>query len=245
MNRVSMIAAACAFAAGICGPALAATVVDVPATGDLYLAGQPDGTMCCFMDSAPAESPVSASVTLVPGEYLTFSATGGAAHQPGPVYSTPDGDLSGDYGTSYDLHADYGTGISGPTDVHLGGLAGVFLGPATPMGTAPAQLTGTDFLSISPGLDQIFFIGDGLTDTGSGSRQTFLVPQGATRLFLGIIDDGGYYDNNGTITATITPLSAAPEPSTWALMILGLGGVGYALRRTERRAASPPKSLPA
>ena len=34
-------------------------------------------------------------------------------------------------------------------------------------------------------------------------------------------------------------VSAAPEPSTWALMIVGLGGVGLMLRRRSRRAASP------
>ncbi len=232
MNRSSAIAAVAAVALSVCGPALASTVVDVPGTGDLYLSGQADGFTCCYHDSAPAESPVLAPITLVAGETLTFSATGGAAHQPGPNYATPDGDV----GNLYSLHADYGTGISGPTDIYLGALAGVFLGPDTPSGPAPAQLSGTDFASLSPGLDQMFFIGDGLTGTGTGAVQTFVVPQGATRLFLGITDDGGYYDNGGTITATISPLvSAAPEPSAWALMLGGVGVAGAALRFSHRR----------
>lgn len=34
------------------------------------------------------------------------------------------------------------------------------------------------------------------------------------------------------------PLTPAPEPATWALMLLGVGGVGAALRRRTRRAAA-------
>ena len=116
----------------------------------------------------------------------------------------------------------------------LAGLAGVFLGPNTPSGPAPAQLSGTSYSSISPGLDQIFFIGDGLTGTGSGTVQTFYVPTGATRLYLGVIDDGGYYDNTGTIIATITAseqVSTTPAPSAWVLMISGLVGLGFVAYR--------------
>ncbi|HEY3242752.1 MAG TPA: hypothetical protein VGM03_05305 [Phycisphaerae bacterium] len=48
---------------------------------------------------------------------------------------------------------------------------------------------------VMPGLRQPFFIGDGLTGTGSGAVQQFLVPDGATRLFLGTID-GCEWSNN-------------------------------------------------
>ena len=45
--------------------------------------------------------------------------------------------------------------------------------------------------------------------------------------------------NAGTLTVSGTPVSvptgAVPEPATWAMMILGMGAVGYILRR--RRAA--------
>ena len=57
---------------------------------------------------------------------------------------------------------------------------------------------------------------------------------------------GGYVDYGGTLNdVDFTPvevgniqasLGAAPEPASWALMILGLGGVGAALRRNPRRA---------
>ena len=222
-------------------PAMASigATTSVSALDDLYLAGSPAGRNCCAGDSAPAESPVLADLALTAGATLTFTASGGASHSIQPVSPTPDGDTS----FIYNLTADYGTGISGPTGVFLNGLAGVFLGPDEPSGPAPAQLMGTSFNSLAPGLDQIFFIGDGLTGTGSGSLQTFIVPAGATRLFLGIIDDGGYYDNHGTIIANVTeafaPTSAAPEPQSWLLMLSGVGLLGAALRLRKARRAGP------
>ena len=50
----------------------------------------------------------------------------------------------------------------------------------------------TSFASLSPLIDQVFFIGDGLTGDGSGSVQQFIVPTGATALYLGITDAPGY-----------------------------------------------------
>ena len=200
------------------------------------MAGSPPGRSCCAGDNSPTESPVLADLSLTAGAVLTFTTSGGASHTPGAVSPTADGDTS----FTYNLTGDYGTGISGPTSVFLNGLAGVFLGPNQPSGAAPAQLTGTAFSSLAPGLDQIFFIGDGLTGTGSGSAQTFVVPSGASSLYLGIIDDGGYYDNHGTIVANITELvpsiSAAPEPGTWVLILGGVGAMGMMLRR--RRSAA-------
>ena len=37
----------------------------------------------------------------------------------------------------------------------------------------------------------------------------------------------------------VAPISSAPEPSTWLLMLVGVGGMGVMLRRTKRVAASP------
>jgi hypothetical protein len=86
-------------------------------------------------------------------------------------------------------------------------LTGVFLDDSEPVDPAPGSLdfTGSiDFASVGPDLGQTFFVGDGLTGTGAGSLQEFLVPDGATRLFLGVYDfyqclglPGGYGDNSG------------------------------------------------
>lgn len=39
----------------------------------------------------------------------------------------------------------------------------------------------------------------------------------------------------GTITFDFTPNAAVPEPSTWAMMLLGFAGLGFAFRRSRRK----------
>lgn len=43
---------------------------------------------------------------------------------------------------------------------------------------------------------------------------------------------GGYIDNT-----RLTLQSAVPEPGTWMMMILGMGGIGFVMRRREKPAA--------
>lgn len=206
----------------------------VPGTANPYLAGQPSGTLCCDGDSAPTESPVLALSGSLGGDTLTFAATGGVSFGPGPVAPSADGFP----GYFIDMTPDYGTGISGPMDVQVSGLVGVFIGSSVPSGPASAQLDdGISFTSVAPGLDQIFWIGDGLTGTGTGSVQSFLAPSGATRLYLGVVDGFGWYNNPGVISVTINGATSVPEPSTWALVLLGFAGLGVAGYRRMRNAA--------
>lgn len=57
-------------------------------------------------------------------------------------------------------------------------------------------------------------------------------------LFFGV-NDGNFGDNTGAYTITAYQLqagvSAAPEPATWAFMILGFGAAGVALRRSRKK----------
>jgi hypothetical protein len=127
-----------------------------------------------------------------------------------------------------------------------GPLVGVFLSDAVPNGAAPAGLDfsptglGTDFTTLSPGLGQIFYIGDG--KTSADVFQTFVAPIGATRLFFGIPDGfgfggapGAYDDNDGSYRVRIgvneVPTLAVPEPETYALLLAGLAGLRFAVRR--------------
>ncbi|HEX4897742.1 MAG TPA: hypothetical protein VFV53_05220 [Candidatus Limnocylindrales bacterium] len=98
-------------------------------------------------------------------------------------------------------------GISGIVDATNGMfLTGVFLGDSIPFDPAPARLDFTDgeaFESLAPQIAQTFFVGD-----GAGKR--FLVPEGASRLFLGFADaagyrgDPGWYGNNaGYLDVTV------------------------------------------
>jgi len=110
-------------------------------------------------------------------------------------------------------------GISGMA-AELNMLVGVFLSDDLPDPSNPppllSALDGDDMSN--PLLAQTFAIGESLSD--------IVVPDGATRLFLGMHDGREWINNSGSVTATITVM---PEPSTiivWSLLgILGL--VGY------------------
>ncbi len=132
-----------------------------------------------------------------------------------------------------------------------GALVGVFLSNDIPDGTAPVGLDfsnsgiGVDFSSLSPEIGQVFFIGNGLT-LGNVFQQ-FIAPTAATRLFLGVPDafdftgvPGAYDDNDGSYRIKLginedprNPVTNVPEPTTLALLGLGLLGLGL-LRRSAR-----------
>ncbi len=185
--------------------------ISVPATANPWLAGMPDGTISLFGDSAPSNSPTQIpGLAVTPGASLYFSATGLISHAPPgePLIETsgPDG------GTNILSH-DFGP-ENGISDIHapVNALLGVFLGPKQPDGSpAPDALdfgaTGSrDYLSLSPQLQQVFFIGDGLTSTGE--TQQIIVPAGATRLFVGPMDASQYLNNEGSFSVEISVLPA-------------------------------------
>lgn len=218
--------------------ASAQAVVVVPGTSDPYLAGQPDGASCCSGDHAPGQSPVLAMSGLTGGQVLTFSATGGATYSSyylSPPSPTPDGDPG--FYIDMSAYQDPNVPIAGTGSVPINALVGVFLGDTLPAVAArpSARDDGTTFLAVAPQIAQIFWIGDGLTGTGTGTVQQFTVPTGATRLFLGTVDTYEWNNDAGSITVTITPLAAAvPEPGSWAMMVAGFGLVGAAMRTRSK-----------
>ena len=105
---------------------------------------------------------------------------------------------------------------------------GVFLGPDQPNQTPqPPTLAfagsganvpgGTDFSELAPLLKQVFFIGDGRTSTGA--VQSFVVPQGATRLFLGTMDGWGWYNNIGSFRVTVSDQPEEPGLAGWSIYL--------------------------
>ncbi len=182
---------------------------------------------------------VAPSITLSPGATtVTFSANG-IAGWGGSLNNGPDG---GTFASSTTIPS-VGpiSGFTAPLSGELVGLfipAGDFSGLAAPAGISYPDTSAFTLASYAPGLRQVFYIGDGLTGTGSGSTQTFAVPAGASKLVLGIADaysfddPAGYYNDDvgGYNVSYIAPMPT-PEPATFAA--IGLGTVAM-LRRRKR-----------
>jgi hypothetical protein len=233
VNRQFLITAA-AFCLAAGAASANSVTITVQGTDNPFYAGQTnlDGT-------GPATYP---GLPLTAGDVLTFSVTGSVSYGGTPT-DPPDGACSvcGFYQLS---SGSVGTGISnviGPVD----GLYAVFLSNTDPTTvSAPSDLNftgaggiGLDFTDLSPLLQQVFFIGDGLDGNGSGNVQNFHVPTGATRLYFGMLDGSGWYNNSGSFSVTINDPSftgqsnATPEPASMLLMGAGLAIVGLVRRK--------------
>ena len=60
-------------------------------------------------------------------------------------------------------------------------------------------------------------------------------PVGASFLSLGV-NDNLYHDNTGALQIAVT--TGVPEPAAWAMMLIGLAGIGGVLRSARRERAS-------
>lgn len=229
LSRIARTAAV-ALALGLVASAQAATVV--PGTSNPKLAGMPVGSTAGAggerPDAVPTESPVLfTEFTITPGTWLQFTNVSGLVNHCGSGCNIVGADGGGEFTNPSE------NGISGMT-APIDSLVGVFLGADQPNltsepGALPAFNGSTiGFTSLAPALKQVFFIGDGLTGTGSGTVQSFLVPTGATRLYLATHDGYGWYNNSGSFEVTV---SAVPEPASIALLLAGLALVGAAARR--------------
>jgi hypothetical protein len=224
----------------------------VSAQANPWLAGMPAGSVANNLpgvpasgDAAPGQAPAEVvGLPLVPGATLTFDATGRAGNgQRANQLRGPDGGPAFTYHVVSFPEAGFGSGAqNGIADyfVPLGSLVGVFLDGHQPnLGPAPAPLDfrpggnvpgGTDYPTLAPALKQVFFLGDGLTS--GGVRQQVVVPDGATRLFLGFADGFQWNNNAGAFRVTV---QNAPAPASWVLLGLGTAVVLGCRCRRQRR----------
>jgi hypothetical protein len=182
------------------------------------------------------------------GQVLTFSNISGTVNFAGYAPETDTGGIEDGRAYSSGTNISSYGGISGIRNNNaIAFLVGVFLNDSAPTDPAPLALdftNNTNFAQLSPLLNQTFFIGDGLTGSGSGDIQGFLVPEQATRLFLGFADGSavqgapGYYnDDTGYVVANFDIQPAAesvPEPGT-ILGALACVAWGVTNKRKQRK----------
>jgi hypothetical protein len=96
-----------------------------------------------------------------------------------------------------------------------------FTAPSIASGTFAALLTGEVSGANNGGVQFTF----------TNPTQTFNSPSGPFSLTVNNLSVGGS-NVNTPITGFI--LAAVPEPSTWAMMLVGFGGIGLAMRRRRR-----------
>jgi len=185
--------------------------VSVSANMDIYRAGGYD-------DGSDGIAPAEYTFPAAPGQTLTFSSiTGSWDCGQTPLYG-PDGSTTS-VCQPHTIENPIGTFSGYNTTDFTGGLAGIFLEATLPHSAPPplrfyvndgaAGGIQTSFTTLSPQIGQVFFIGDGLTGTGTGATQMFAVPPTARHLYLGYVDScsnsvpGCYTGNIGSLTATV------------------------------------------
>ncbi len=213
------------------GSTLPGVDVVVPGTANPWLAGQPNGATAVSGDAAPANSPALVTgLTIQAGADLTFSTSGqGTARGPGYGLLPADGDSSSqDHGPE--------NGIGGIASVSYDGLLGVFLNDSTPVvgGPTPAALNysgngvpagGKNFGTVAPALNQVFFIGDG--KDANGGVQHITAPAGATRLYLGVFDIFGWYNNVGSLNVQVS-VNTTTHPPDGSIAVPGTSNIWLA-----------------
>jgi Flp pilus assembly protein TadG len=193
--------------------------IPVSAQSDPWLAGMPPGATASYNDvagnpngSTDAErkqSPRQLTIPVVPGTYITFSNINGQVrHGPTLEDYEPDGKPS-----IYSHGADSPGGGTPPVEngiadvkMPINAFMGVFLDNSAPNTTAAPSIERDYTTAASRQQEyygdilkkQPFFIGDGKTGAGTGNLQKFRVPDGATRLYVGIMDGHEWSNNQGS-----------------------------------------------
>lgn len=200
----------------------------VPGRANPWLAGMPPGSVDnpaetpLYWDSVPEQAPALMPIPVQGGLVFWIRAHGlVCAEGDELIRNQPDGD-----DRNYSNHRE-SNGMSGVIASPNRALMGVFLGNDRPDETPAPE--GRDYGYGDPGtraygarneherrppLKQIFYIGDGLQDYSGTQR--IIAPEGATRLFLGIMGGCCWEYGMGSFVVSITfqePPAQAPPPT--------------------------------
>jgi hypothetical protein len=188
------------------------TASTVPGTADIWLSGMGATAVAGDVDTLANAAPTLA-MNVTAGTIVTVTATGGTGYKQGVALAGPDG-----MPNNVVYHAEFSqTGnfnglqngiqtITAPTSA----LLGVFLTGAAPNTVTPPS-SGLDYSTsnsqnqasyTSLQVQQPFFVGNGTNS--SGVTQSFIVPPGATRLYLGAFDQVNNADDTGSLSVSTT-----------------------------------------
>jgi hypothetical protein len=189
----------------------------VLATMDPWKAGGYD-------DDSDGIPPAVFTFTAGEHQFITFSrVTGNWNCGAGPLYGPDGADAKANCNGPHSYNDPIGPFAGIYTTDFYGALVGMFLEDALPT-SAPTPLRffvsnnteggkPTDFRVLVNACEtlkigQVFFIGDGLTGTGTGELQAFFVPPTATHLYLGYPDGSngipqGYSNNTGSLKVVL------------------------------------------
>jgi len=191
--------------------------------GNPWLAGMPNGSQSTNLvwwdsgmdyagstansNSSPGMISLS-SASVTPGSTVQFDQVSGGANNGGDGSSvfSPDGNLGwmvhlGGWSGRHDWN--FGVPLNGIRNVRapINAMMAVFLNDSVPSSSSAPQAldfqdaSARDYVSLSPQLKQVFFVGDGRRS--NGEVQQVVVPAGATRLFVGNMDAWEWNNNVG------------------------------------------------
>jgi hypothetical protein len=238
--RKTFLLAAAAFAATLATPALADKPINPPTLHGFCSLGD-----VCTDNGTNTPTDVNPPV-------FSFASSGGSAtgdlwidilvpnNGAPPASFTISGPLVGAMTFTASLFSSTAW-TSGQLDTYLSSPAS----PANPIGaflpaTQVYQPTATGFYVYQADLGTVTLLGT--SGVGGAGQDNYLLQLGqsvvAGTYIVGFLDQGGDSNsataNSGAILETRPPL---PEPATWAMMLMGFGATGVALRRTRRKNA--------
>jgi hypothetical protein len=211
MKRVLISAfATAAIALGAATPALAAAEITQCMSGSSCVSGTTNVNLGDFTNTTPVTGTVG-----IGGPLVTFTSTQGnlSTNSGAATIFRPDGVLTnltfslaaGFSFTAAEFNLLTGTSASFDITLHTAGGPDVIL--------SGVKLTGSNVFDI-------------VAPAGSGESYT-----GATFT----TEDGSGFDTFKQLRLVLASTGAVPEPATWAMMLVGFGGIGMAMRRSRRR----------